>query len=63
MNEHCRADGWPLCSRCEADELMCRETPGPPSYTWTLAQYLEHDLLCLACGWVRRAGTQAPADG
>jgi hypothetical protein len=48
-----RADGWPLCPSCGADELMSGKIPARPS----------DELQCLACLWrgtvpVRQTGVR-----
>ena len=46
--EH-RADGWPLCPRCEEDELYSLDVP--PTIPTIVG--------CYRCGW--RPGTDSPA--
>jgi hypothetical protein len=46
-----RLDGWPLCPRCNEDELWSEFTPGPPEYRGTLEQYLAAPLHCYSCLW------------
>src|SRR5690242_11251447 len=45
-----RPDGWPLCPVCGEDELAVLEFPPPPTYTWTLDEYLAHEMFCYRVG-------------
>jgi hypothetical protein len=49
---HTRDDGWPCCPVCGEDELAVLEVPPPPTYTWSLREYLEHELFCYRCARV-----------
>jgi hypothetical protein len=45
-----RKDGWPICPRCEEDELTSPFIPTTEAEK-TMARYLAHELTCLRCGF------------
>lgn len=51
-----RADGWPICPRCEEDELWSPlrwdgEGEKPP-----IQAYIDAGLTCYLCGWTNTNG-------